>query len=59
MTEPRKKRTSPSHPRLQALGWEDLEPTQLLQKAVRKLKETTEDANKRIDASIPPKPSAA
>lgn len=48
----RTKRTSPSHPRLEALGWDRDEPTLLIKKGLDKLEKTADEARQKIVEQI-------
>jgi hypothetical protein len=49
----RQKRTSPSNPKLAAEGWEDLEPTTLIDRAREKIREATRELS--APPSVAPK----
>lgn len=57
MTDPaRKRRVKDSNPKIRSLGWEDLEPTQLIDKATERLREAASSA-KRLTEPSPPLPT--
>lgn len=47
----RKPRKSPSHPRLEAEGWEDREPTDVIDLALERVRETTDRSEKELKVS--------
>jgi hypothetical protein len=51
MTEPaRKKSSKASHPKIKALNWEDLDPTQLIDRSIEKLKEATRNTRETCES---------
>jgi hypothetical protein len=54
MTEPaRKKSSKASHPKIKALNWEDLDPTQLIDRSIEKLKEAAQHNREHCQPSEP------
>lgn len=47
----RKPRKSPSHPRLEAEGWDDREATDVIDLALERVKKTTADAEEKLRVS--------
>lgn len=56
MSQERTPRKSPSHPRIKAEGWENLDPTTIIQRSRERLHEATDEARRHIDHFIPRAP---
>lgn len=55
---PRQKRKTPSNPKLAEVGWEDLEPTQLIERAGEHVRQKVRESTESLRKACAPKQPA-